>query len=84
MSNSYTFNLGMIFHNGAAASIIVCHSDSPIDRQSVVNTATERLQIGLSTKINPREVLSFIVEGIKQECDLDVVLVNADAAYVIA
>lgn len=79
----YTFNLGLVVGNGAVVCIIVCNSKNPIDENSIKQVATAYLTEGMKTKSNYKEVVGMIIDGIKSECGVNAVLVNADVACVI-
>lgn len=86
MADSFTFNLGLMFHQGANNAIctIVCYSHSPIDRQQVQLVLSEHLNEGLACTQNMKDLIHYILNGIKQECGVEAVLVNADAACIIS
>ena len=79
----YTFNLGLVVGNGSVVCIIVCNSESPIDQNAVQSVASAYLSEGMKTKQNYKEVVGMIIDGIKMECGVNAVLVNADVACVI-
>ena len=79
----YTFNLGFVFGSAEIVSIIVCNSDEPIDREMVNRVATKYFKIGIDAKKNVRDVLVIVIEGVKRECGVNAVLVNADVSCVI-
>ena len=79
----YTFNLGFVFGNGEVVSIIVCNSDVPINKEMVSQIAMRYFQTGMSMKRNAREVFAMTIEGIKRECGINAVLVNADVSCMI-
>ena len=78
-----TFNLGFVFDNGKIVCIVVCSSNEPIDRNKVSNIASSYFNIGLNTKSNMRDVLNTVIDGIRHDCSIDAVLVNADVACAI-
>jgi hypothetical protein len=79
----YTFNLGFVFGNGEIVSIIVCNSENPIDKELVGMVATRYFQLGVSAKRNVREVYGMVIDGVKRECGVNAILVNADVSCVI-
>ena len=85
MGDSYTFSLALVFNDCTKNVVctIVCHSDEPIDKEHVLAAATEHLQFGLGNNKNPKELALFILNGIKSSCDVEAVLVPADAACIV-
>ena len=79
----YTFNLGIVFGNAEIVSIIVCNSEEQIDKEMVNQVATKYFHIGMKTKKNVQEVLGLIIEGVKVECGINAILVNADVSCAI-
>lgn len=83
MQQKNTFNLAFVFGRGEAVCVIVCYSDDPIDPDEIRTTAASYLHSGIAAGKNMRGVISGIVNGIREDCGVDVVLVNADAACVV-
>ena len=78
-----TFNLGLVFGNGEIVCIIVCGSENPIDRTEVNRVATKYFNVGTTTKTNLNDVINSVVDGIRRECGIDAVVVNADVSCMI-
>ena len=79
----HTFNLGLVFGNGEIVCIIVCGSENPIDRNEVNRVATKYFNIGMATKSDLTSVINSMIDGIREECGVNAVLVNADVSCVI-
>ena len=79
----YTFNLGFVVGNGEIVSIIVCNSDRPIDEKAVGEVATRYFKKAADEKKNAREAFGMIIDGVKMECGVNAVLVNADVCCVV-
>lgn len=76
----YTFNLGLVFGQAESVVIIVCSSDSPIDKEKVNRVATKHFQIGLSRFRQAKDLIDHMVDGIRAECGINAVMVTADCA----
>ena len=78
-----TFNIGFVFGQGQGVCIIVCNSPKEIDKETVQIIASSHFRIASQTKKAPMEVMLAVVEGIRKDCGINAVLVNADVACMI-
>ena len=78
-----TFNIGFVFGQANGVCIIVCNSSKEINQEEVKIIAASHFRIASQTKSTTIEVMRAVIDGIKKDCGINAVLVNADVACII-
>lgn len=84
MAKSYTFSLGYVFLGKSKTTMftIVCNSDKPIDKNTVMAVATARYEEGVRNFQYLKPSLDHIMDGI-EELGINAVIVPTDVVAVI-
>ena len=74
----YTLNLGVVFSHSNVVAVIVCASDSPIDKDVVTSVVLK--QLNSCSNQTAEHFFKSAIDAVKQECGCNAVLVNSDCA----